>query len=282
MSLETLVRPTGRTAREAAPEAALASVHYVAIVAQLALLTVVLRQFQIESAGFLRLALLAFGGFAVHALLPLRYRLPFFLALSIAGLVLVLNVINAAWILAIGLILIGMCHVPIAFRWRCALLIGTSAVLTAVRAGWISVPISDAIWPILGSMFMFRMIVYMYDLSHATRAVSPVRSLAYFFMLPNACFPLFPVVDSDAFRRNYFDDDAYQIYQTGIHWMVRGVIHLLLYTAGTATWWSSKSSEPYVTQSAGRSTRGPLRCSGISSRGGSGCDRTRCPVRWDS
>ncbi len=58
---------------------------------------------------------------------------------------------------------------------------------------------------------------------------SPVRTLAYFFMLPNACFPLFPVVDSSTFRRNYFDDDAYAIYQRGIDWMVRGVIHLLLY-----------------------------------------------------
>ena len=44
-------------------------------------------------------------------------------------------------------------------------------------------------------------------------------------MLPNACFPLFPVVDYKTFRRNYFDDDAYRIYQIGVDWMVRGVIH---------------------------------------------------------
>ena len=48
-------------------------------------------------------------------------------------------------------------------------------------------------------------------------------------MLPNACFPLFPVVDYKTFRRNYYDDDAYRIYQTGVDWMLRGVIHLLLY-----------------------------------------------------
>ncbi len=229
MSVETVAQPATRMAREGASQATVAAYRYLAILAQLALLTVVLRQFQIESAGFLRLALLAFGGFAVHALLPLRYRLPFFLALSVAGLMLVMNVSNALWILAIGLVLIGMCHLPIAFRWRCALLIAAGVVLTAVRARWVAVPISDAIWPIVGSMFMFRIIVYMYDLSHASRTASPVRSLAYFFMLPNACFPLFPVVDSDAFRRNYFDDDAYRIYQVGVHWMVRGVVHLLLY-----------------------------------------------------
>jgi hypothetical protein len=48
-------------------------------------------------------------------------------------------------------------------------------------------------------------------------------------MLPNVCFPLFPVIDYKTFRRNYFDDDAYRIYQVGVDWMVRGVIHLLLY-----------------------------------------------------
>jgi hypothetical protein len=74
-------------------------------------------------------------------------------------------------------------------------------------------------------MFMFRMIVYLYDLRHDATLASPIRTLSYFFMLPNACFPMFPVVDSSSFRRNYFDDDAYAIYQTGIDWMVRGVIH---------------------------------------------------------
>jgi hypothetical protein len=38
--------------------------------------------------------LLAFAGFAIHAFLPLRYRLPFFLALSLAGIALVLGVIR--------------------------------------------------------------------------------------------------------------------------------------------------------------------------------------------
>lgn len=203
--------------------------HYLLVLGQIGLLALLVRQYQIESAAFLRLALLAFAGFAVHALLPLRHRLTFFLALSLASIVLVMNPVNALWITAIGLVLIGLCHLPIAFRWRSALLVAAALVLGALRAKWLDGPMSDAIWPILGSMFMFRTIVYLYDLSHDPTLASPVRTLSYFFMLPNACFPLFPVVDSNTFRRNYFDDDAYAIYQVGIDWMVRGVIHLLLY-----------------------------------------------------
>ena len=202
---------------------------YVLILVQLGLLTLLLRQFQIESAAFIRLALLAFCGFAVHALLPMRFRLLFFVALSLAGTVLVLDIVNSVWIVGIGLVLIGICHLPVSFRIRGLLLLIVGALLVALRAKWVDAPAPDAIWPILGSMFMFRLIVYFYDLRHDKAPVSPVRTLAYFFMLPNACFPLFPVVDYKAFRRNYYDDDAYRTYQVGVDWMLRGVIHLILY-----------------------------------------------------
>ncbi len=204
-------------------------VDYVVILAQLGLVLLLLRQFQIESAAFLRLATLAFGGFAISAWLPLRLRLPFFVLLSLAGIVVVLGAENAAWLVAIGLGLIAICHLPVAFVWRAALLLAVVGVLALQRAGYLAAPWSEAVWPILGAMFMFRLIVYFYDLRHEKAPASPTQSLAYFFMLPNACFPLFPVVDYKTFRRNYFDDDAYRIYQVGIEWMVRGVIHLILY-----------------------------------------------------
>jgi D-alanyl-lipoteichoic acid acyltransferase DltB (MBOAT superfamily) len=222
-------RTSGAAPSEALAQGQIGIKSYLLILLQLGLLTLLLRQFQIESAAFLRLAILAFGGFAVHALLPLRLRLPFFLALSLAGIVLVLDIGNGLSIIGIGVVLIGICHLPLSFRARGALLVLVGALLVTLRAKWVQGPLSDAIWPILGSMFMFRLIVYFYDLRHDKAPVSPVRTLAYFFMLPNACFPLFPVVDYQAFRRNYYDDDAYRTYQVGVDWMVRGVIHLILY-----------------------------------------------------
>jgi D-alanyl-lipoteichoic acid acyltransferase DltB (MBOAT superfamily) len=205
------------------------AVAFLSILAQLGLLTLALRQFQIEGAAFLRLWLLALAGFAIHSFLPLRFRLPFFLALSLAGIGLVLGVTHGAWLVGIGLVLIAICHLPIAFAARIGLLLAVVGVLIAQRAQWLSAPWSEAIWPILGSLFMFRLIVYLYDLRHETAPASPTRTLSYFFMLPNVCFPLFPVVDYKTFRRNYYDDDAYRIYQVGVEWMVRGVVHLILY-----------------------------------------------------
>jgi D-alanyl-lipoteichoic acid acyltransferase DltB (MBOAT superfamily) len=129
----------------------------------------------------------------------------------------------------LGLVLIGICHLPVPFRWRIVILLAAVAVLALQRSAWLPTPWSSAIWPILGSMFMFRLIVYLYDLRFEKTPPTLVRTLSYFFMLPNACFPLFPVVDYKTFRRNYFDADAYQIYQTGIDWILRGIVHLILY-----------------------------------------------------
>ncbi len=199
------------------------------IVLQLVLLAVVIRQFQIESPAFVRLAMLAFVGFAINAFLPLSWRPLFFVALSIAAILMVLGTASGAWLIGLGLVLIAICHLPMRLRYRVALLAGVGALLALQRAGIIDSPWSQAVWPILGSMFMFRLIVYLYDLNHETVPVSPSRTLGYFFLLPNVCFPLFPVVDYKAFRRNYYDDEATRIYQIGVNWMVRGVIHLILY-----------------------------------------------------
>ena len=135
---------------------------YVLVLFQLGVVFLLLRQFQIESAAFLRLALLAFGGFAIHALLPLRHRLPFFLLLSFIGMATTLGIANGASLITIGLILIGICHLPVSFRLRGILILAVVAILVAWRAKWIDGPVADAVWPILGSMFMFRLIVYIY------------------------------------------------------------------------------------------------------------------------
>ncbi len=202
---------------------------YLFFVAQLGVLAIVIRQFELVSSAFLSVALLAFLGFMVHYLLPPRFRLPFFLLLSLIGIGVVVGPVPAAWLIGLGLCLIAVCHLPISFPARVVLLVAVAAVLAAMRADWLPAPWPNAIWPILGSMFMFRLIVYLYDIHYGNAPATFWHSLSYFFMLPNVCFPLFPVVDYQKFHNNYFDSDARRIYQVGIDWMVRGAIHLILY-----------------------------------------------------
>jgi hypothetical protein len=221
---------------------------------QLALALILLRALEIEPAsGLPRILLLIFAGFVVHAALPLRWRLPFFLALSFAGIVVVLGPVTGALVVLLGLVLIGICHIPIAYSTRVLLLITVVACLAAIHGGLIALPtaVSAAIGlpslprlvlPVLGSLFMFRLIIYLYDLRHEERArvagtpsardatrASVWARIAYFFLLPNVCFLLFPVVDYRTYRRTYYDTEAQVIYQKGVWLISLGLAYLLFY-----------------------------------------------------
>jgi hypothetical protein len=207
-----------------------------ALLLQLVGVAWVVHRFQIESTAFVQLIVLTVVGFAVHYFLPLRYRLPFFLLLSVAGIGLVLGVVQGAWLLALGLGLIGIAHLPIRIGGRVALLLIACGTLFLIRTR-LEAPWSTAVWPILASMFMFRMVVYMYDLGTGQGQASLSQRLSYFFLLPNVCFPLFPVVDFRTFVRNYYSGPRHDIHQVGVEWMVRGIVQLLLYR-GVQLWFA--------------------------------------------
>lgn len=196
---------------------------------QLALVALVVHLYQIEGAPFQKVMVATAAGFVVSMILPLAYRLTFFTALSVATIFWVLGPVDAAWLMALGLALIGVCHLPIAMAWRVLALIVVGAVLAVFRAGWGGTPWSGAVWPILGSMFMFRTVLYLRAVGAGQAEKGWSGSLAYFFMLPNVAFPLFPVIDYQTFRRTYFDRAESAIYEQGLLWIARGVLHLVLY-----------------------------------------------------
>lgn len=206
-----------------------AAVRFLATLVQLGLIVLVIRQFEIEGAAFYRLSILTLVGFAIHAMLPLPYRMSFFLVLSLIGTLLVMGPVNGLWILGLGGLLLVLSHLPLRFSLRVGLILVLALVLGLFRSALIPSGIPAPIWPILASMFMFRLAIYLYDLTHGVEAGPPARVLAYFFMIPNVAFPLFPVVDYKAFVRNYYDDEAWRIYQRGLKWIVRGVLHLIAY-----------------------------------------------------
>jgi hypothetical protein len=228
---------------------------FISVVAQFALIVLLVSYWDLKGASVTNALQLAFVGFVIHHLLPARLRLPFFAALSIVATVVILGQINPGniWgtftgkytigdlgyrmvpggvLVAIGLLLIGLCHIPVAWWARATLVSGAMIGLALVRANtsWLpDVPVM--VWVILGSMFVFRLMVYLYDMKNRAAPFGPARALSYFFMLPNVCFPLFPLVDYKTFCSTYYNEDWKRIYQSGIQWMFRGVVQLLLYQA---------------------------------------------------
>ena len=197
---------------------------------QLGFLVAVIQLFHLENqAVYQNMMLLTFYGFLIHYLLPSQYRLSFFVLLSLAAITGILGFGNGIWLVATGLVLIGIAHLPLSYNVRVAILLGAGILLVAFRVGWIQASWLDVIWPVLASMFMFRLIIYVYDLQHGKTTPTLASTLSYFFLLPNVVFPFFPVVDYSTFRRTYYNEEQHQIYQKGLQWMFRGVIQLILY-----------------------------------------------------
>jgi alginate O-acetyltransferase complex protein AlgI len=88
---------------------------------------------------------------------------------------------------------------------------------------------TDVVWPVLGSMLMFRMILYLYEIKHVDKPEPLVDSLGYFFLLPNYAFLLFPVVDYRTLKRTYFSVDIHETQRTGLRMIFNGLIQLLAY-----------------------------------------------------
>jgi D-alanyl-lipoteichoic acid acyltransferase DltB (MBOAT superfamily) len=195
---------------------------------QFGLLALVIREFQLESRALYHTLLFALAGFVVQAALPRRWRMPWFLVLSVGAIFLLLSVAGL-WVLAIGGVFLGLSLLPIPFGWRLSLIGGVLLGLMLLRAEVVSLGVPGYIWPVVGGMFMFRLGLYLYAVRHEGPPKDLWGTLAYFFMLPNAAFPFFPIIDYKTFLRQYYDAPESALYARGIAWMTRGVIHLLLY-----------------------------------------------------
>lgn len=201
--------------------------HYIL---QLLLLIAVVRLYSVESPSFFRVFVLAVMGFIVSTFLPMRYRLAFFALLSFTGVFVVFGLHDGLLLIGCGLLLIAIVHLPLPFYVRVLALVSVGGLLAASRSGLVESPWSQSVWPILGSMFMFRLVLYALAARDKRKFEGGIwGAISYFFMLPNLVFPLFPVIDYLTFRRTYFDRDENEIYEQGLSWMVRGVVHLLLY-----------------------------------------------------
>lgn len=238
---------TATTEAPAPPEGGLRShvrpwFQFAVIVAELLLLTTVAMRFNIESRAFGNLLSLLTGAVIAHHLLPIRWQLGFFVVLSCASVALVLGLrppplgwdpvaglSRMAVLVAVTAGIVSICRLRLGLWAKAGLVAAAGVVLAGLRAGWVAPPYLAAIWPIIAAMFMFRVIVYLYDFEHEREKPGFLRSMAYFLMLPNVCFTLFPVVDYKTFYKTYYNDEAAAIYQKGLNWMIRGIIHLVLY-----------------------------------------------------
>ena len=198
----------------------------------LALLLAVIKVYRVDpNRSLFLLTALATVALPIHYLLPYRWKKPAFLAISIVGLFLVFGLMPGLAIVLVASSLIGVCRLSIAWSARVAIVATAGLGLGVLRALTLSrgYELTDVALPILGSMLMFRMILYLYEIKHAKGQEPLVDSFGYFFLLPNYCFTLFPVVDYRTLGRSHFSTDVHTTQLTGLRMMFQGLVHLLAY-----------------------------------------------------
>lgn len=204
---------------------------FVAILGGLVLLLAVLDAYRVETRDFRMVVLLATVTLPIHYLAPFRWKKPLFVAISIVGLLLTLGPWISASVLGIAAVLLTITAAPIPWAARAGLIAAVATGLAVMRSGPVVAgdPEIPGAIPVVASLFMFRMVIYLYELKHARGREPIVDAASYFLLLPNFVFPHFPVVDYRTFQRGYFARGIHEIQRTGLAMMSRGAVHLLGY-----------------------------------------------------
>lgn len=201
---------------------------FAVLTVELGLLLLVFDLYGLESRRFFTLSSLIVGGFVVSYWLPFRFKEPFLIALSLGGSYLLLDPAVASLLIGAGGALFAIIRSGLNFLWRVLAILGFGLVCAYGRATG-RFPIPDHFWAVLGAVFMFRLIIYLYDIKRVPEPPRFNDFASYFFLLPNYYFLLFPVVDFKTFRKSYFQRDIHEVAQQGVWWILRGTIQLLLY-----------------------------------------------------
>jgi D-alanyl-lipoteichoic acid acyltransferase DltB (MBOAT superfamily) len=212
---------------------------FLALSAQLALLLVVFRVYRVEQfagdMGFFFMCCLAFAAFAVHYWLPFRWKEKFWLAISLLGALLLLPFWRVALLMTAGGALYLVLASPLSY-WKRVSLVASGLAIAMVLRGQpafftrlMNNHSLGSFWVLFGALFMFRLIVYVHDIRYMKGRPPLTEFLAYFFILPNYVFLLFPVIDYKTMRLGYYRRDIHEIAQQGIMWMCRGTLQLLAY-----------------------------------------------------
>jgi D-alanyl-lipoteichoic acid acyltransferase DltB (MBOAT superfamily) len=202
---------------------------FLGIFAHLSLLLLLIEVYKLEGRALRLVALTALVALPIHYLLPFRWKQPFFIGISMLALALVFGTPVAIATIGITLGLVMLASLPIPWAARVALVAGSAVGLGLGRAGLVSLPIPSLAWPILGSICMFRLVIYLHERRFAKQPETPGDVLSYFFLLPNFAFPLFPVVDYRTLRRGYFAENIHDTQRTGLRLLLRGIVHLLMW-----------------------------------------------------
>jgi hypothetical protein len=212
------------------------------LLAQLAMLLLVAQVFRVESGNFFHVSLYIYVGFVIHYFTPLAWKKYMLAAIACVVGVMVIaqpdptiakgmnHYIGAAVVVGftgfLACLFFLLFRLRASYRVRAGLALVLGAAVMYARTGTI---VPDSYWPYIGSLLMFRMILFAYEVRIGKHPEKFEDFISYIFLPPNFHFLLFPVVDYSTFKKSWMADDIHRTAQRGVGWILRGTIQLCLY-----------------------------------------------------
>lgn len=205
---------------------------FLAIILQLAAVVGAIYLYDLEKPlRLLEITCIAGLGYVINWLVPIRWKLAYFIALTFAAAIYLVGWLDGGLIIGYGIIMVLAASGIRNLRMRYAIILLLFGILIALTASGIEwVRNHFVVFTVLGSMFMFRLSLFLYEKHHqTTKRQGILNDIAYFFMLPNMAISLFPVVDYQTFSKPTPSAEQLKVFKKGIQWMVLGVFHLVVY-----------------------------------------------------
>ena len=197
---------------------------------QLIFIYFIIDNYSIEKAsGIKEIGFIVFIAFIINSFSPLRYRQFVLFATCLSVIYFAFGFVVGSVFIVACLLIIGCCHLPINFWLRVMLIIMAFSVLFILRIELYYAARLSLISSYVASLFMFRIIIYLYEIKHGMIPKSIWESLTYFFLFPNICFLFFPIIDFKTYHKTYYNIADNEIWQKGIRLMLRGLVHILAY-----------------------------------------------------
>jgi hypothetical protein len=190
----------------------------------------IINLFKIEkSSGLIQYSYPILICYLIYSFTTVRYKHPVLLV-GMASIILNAFGVKAGLaLISIGIILITICHLKTKHWIKLSLILSLFLVFALGKTDLFYSPRLNILISYLMPMFMFRIIIYLYELKHGLIIKSFWQSITYFFLLPNIFFLFFPIIDYKTYLRTYYNASEKDIWQKGIRWMLRGIFHLLAY-----------------------------------------------------
>lgn len=167
--------------------------------------------------------------FVIYSFIQLRFRPAFLFAVTLTIIYWAFGLLAGSFMLATGLGMILICHLPVKFSFRLFIILCIAFLLAVFRTEFFYFPWITMSVMYMAPMFMFRLIIYLYEIKHGLVPASKWQSITYFFLFPNVFFLFFPIIDYKNYVKTYYNAPEKEIWQKGIRWMLRGLIHIMCY-----------------------------------------------------